>query len=118
MPRGSDRGAAQPSSFLILPSAAPSEASDHFTQDRQARAKEFSTRSRFWEAQAASAASLFFSAACRKASGAIQGSLRENVVGKLPTTAGWQPALPGRNYRVASARWRWPGLCSPPLEVI
>jgi hypothetical protein len=41
------------------------------------------------------AASLFFSAACRKASCRIQISLREDVVGKLPTTAGWQPALPG-----------------------
>jgi hypothetical protein len=38
----------------------------------------------FWGAQAAS---LFFSAACRKSSSII-------VVGKLPTTAGWQPALP------------------------
>ena len=35
-----------------------------------------------------------FSATCRKVCVPIQSSLRENVVGKLPTTAGWQPALP------------------------
>jgi hypothetical protein len=42
----------------------------------------------------AQAASLFFSAACRKAKRAIQISLRENVIGKLPTIAGKLPALP------------------------
>jgi hypothetical protein len=42
-------------------------------------------------AQAGSAGSLFFSAACRKAREVVQISLsRKNVVGKLPTTAGRQ----------------------------
>jgi hypothetical protein len=48
----------------------------------------------FWGAQAAS---LSFSAACRKA---LERSMTEvlstrgKVVGKLPTTTGWQPVLP------------------------
>jgi hypothetical protein len=44
-----------------------------------------------WGAQAAS---LFFSAASRNVVGAFRTHFPKNVVGKLPTTAGWQPALP------------------------
>src|ERR1043166_184707 len=58
--------------FLILRSAAPSEASRHFSQDRQVRAKFFAAVL----LRGAQAASLFFSAACRKARGAIPISLR------------------------------------------
>jgi hypothetical protein len=39
-----------------------------------------------------------FSAACRKALVAIQFRFAKNVVGKLPTTAAWQPALPRKNF--------------------
>jgi len=42
---------------------------------------------------AAQAASLPVSAACRDAS--ISVSALSDVAGKLPATAGWQPALPG-----------------------
>src|SRR5205807_302892 len=44
MPQGNDRAAARSFSFLILRSAAPSEASRNFTRDRRSRAKEFSAR--------------------------------------------------------------------------
>jgi len=49
---------------------------------------------RVWEAQAAS---LSFSAACRKAHRTFIArdlSIALEVVGKLPTTTGWQPVLP------------------------
>ena len=56
-------------------------------------------RDNFWGAQAAS---LFFSAACRKALGKFVGkvSLRAvwAVVGKLPTTTGWEPVLPREGF--------------------
>jgi hypothetical protein len=42
----------------------------------------------------AQAASLFVAAACRDAPRDLN-SLRENVAGELPPTAGWQPALRG-----------------------
>ena len=50
----------------------------------------FARASFFWGAQAAS---LFFSAACRKALRVISIARTKDVVGKLPMTAGWQPAL-------------------------
>jgi hypothetical protein len=50
----------------------------------------------------AQAASLFFSAACRKAHRtftARNSCTTVGVVGKLPTTTGWQPVLPGTGER-------------------
>jgi hypothetical protein len=47
----------------------------------------------FWGAQAAS---LFISAACRDAFSS-KVAYATSVAGKLPATAGWQPALPNCN---------------------
>jgi hypothetical protein len=55
---------------------------------------------RFWGAEAAS---LFVSAACRNISDCSKNSALSSfgVVGRLPTTAGWQPALPRTRARSA-----------------
>jgi len=116
MPRENARAAAWPFSFLILPSAAPSEASRNFTRDRLSRAKKFSGT--FF---------LLGSTGCQPV-----------VVGSLPTTPRmfkcfdvarsrgfWASCRKEQasslcspeNYRIASARRRCVGFCSPPLEV-
>jgi hypothetical protein len=51
------------------------------------------SRPAFFLFQGAQAASLFISAACRDASFTAIADATD-VAGKLPATAGWQPALP------------------------
>jgi hypothetical protein len=50
-----------------------------------------------WGAQAAS---LFISAACRNALLKLRLAREQIVAGKLPATAGWQPALPQTDSQI------------------
>src|SRR6267142_2773320 len=51
----------------------------------------------------AQAAGLFVSAACRDARLTISERVAEDLAGKLPATAGWQPALPS-TFRLLPVR--------------
>src|SRR5258707_2814036 len=94
--------------FLTLRSAAPSEASRHFNQDRHLRAK-FFVSVLLWGAQAAS---LFLFSSLPKSPWCNSNfASLKNVVGKLPTTAGLFEFL----LRFSRLEARWPhgqGACA------